>query len=122
MYHGDYQYYLDKSAATSAREALTAGRTDEKKASVVPPQNRKRLEAEARQARSRQQKRVAELEKRVAGLEKKQIELTAILENPEMYKDAGKAVAVNRELMDVVEDIERATAEWEEAASVLMNR
>src|SRR5207249_1494731 len=57
MFHGDYQYYLEKSAGTP----------------VVPPaavvakpksdrREQKRLEAEARQARSRQQHAVRELE------------------------------------------------------------
>ena len=34
-------------------------------------------------------------------------------------KDAGKAVAINRDLTHVVDDLARATAEWEQAAAKL---
>src|SRR5690606_1886296 len=56
-YAGDYQYYLDKSKATSAREALTAGAKEEikTKKEARPGESRKdqkRREAQERQARS----------------------------------------------------------------------
>jgi ATP-binding cassette subfamily F protein 3 len=126
-YHGDYQYYLEKSAATSAQAALTAG-TAKTSAPVVktPSVNRreqKRLEAEERQARSRerqaQQHTVRELEKETARLEQLQKEITAELENPETYHKPGRAVAVNRELSAVTEDLARVVADWEQAASRL---
>src|SRR5207247_4115625 len=61
-YPGDYQYYLDKTAAESARAALTAGkRTAQFKDGLAErpdakAREQKRLEAEQRQARSRQRK------------------------------------------------------------------
>ncbi len=65
-YSGDYQYYLDKTSATSARAALTAGtpRPESQPTAVAAkPASRskeqKRLEAEQRQARSRVAKRAA---------------------------------------------------------------
>ena len=76
-------------------------------------------EAEARQARSKRQKIVAALEKDVIRLEELQKSLAAKLEDPETYKDAGKAVAINRELQQVVEDLALVTAEWEKAATQL---
>lgn len=122
-YHGDYQYYLDRTAAVSARDAITAGGAPASAPTpvkpAVPEKDRKRLEAEARQAKSRQKKAVADLEGQVTRLEQRQRELTAALEDPETYKDAGKAVAVNRELMHVVEDLAKATSAWEEAAAQL---
>src|SRR5213593_4584512 len=68
-YPGDYQYYLDKSAAVSERAGLTAGVSRE---SVSAPgrdelrpsrdrRDQKRLEAEQRQARSRQRKAQREI-------------------------------------------------------------
>ena len=127
LYHGDYQYYLDKSAATSAQAALTAG-TAKTSAPVAktPSVNRreqKRLEAEERQARSRErqavQHTVRELEKEIARLEQLQKEFTAELEDPETYQKPGRAVAVNRELSAVTEDLARVVADWEQAASRL---
>src|SRR4029079_10322287 len=97
FYPGDYDYYLDKSKATSAQTALTAGRG-------VPEVNRfafakvrkqagpilrkqkeqKRLKAESRnavaKARREKEKRVHELEMKIAALEGQQKELAAALE------------------------------------------
>ena len=128
-YHGDYQYYLDKSSATSAQSALysadrataNSGAGDE--APRMTSRERKRMEAEARQARSRAMREekqvVAKLEAEIARLEQLQTELTAELEKPETYQKPGQAVAINRELLDVVGDLARFTAEWETAATRL---
>jgi ATP-binding cassette subfamily F protein 3 len=129
-YHGDYQYYLEKSAATSAQAALTAGAGKAATPAIVPAERsrvkdreRKRVEAEARQARSRErqtlQHTVRELEREIARLEQLQKEFTAELENPETYQKPGRAVAVNRELSAVTEDLARTVADWEEAGTRL---
>lgn len=132
-FHGDYQYYLDKTSSTSAREALTAGNqladgrpeTDglSQPSGRAKTKEQKRLEAEARNARSRdrrvQEKLVAQMEQEVERLEKRQKELAADLEKPETYADTGRAVAINRELAHVVDDLTAATAAWEAAATKL---
>ena len=128
-YPGDYQYYLDKSAAVSARAGLTAGR--EEPAPEVDltirrsakTKEQKRQEAEARQARSKarrdQQSRVHHLEKSIATLEARQVELTAELENPATYEKAGGVMQVNRDLMEVVDELKSLHTQWEEAAAQL---
>ena len=117
-YHGDYQYYLDKAAVQAA---CAAGLP--KPAKPPEEKSKKRLEAEARQARSRErrglEKEVDKLEAEIARLELKQKEFATELENPATYDQPGRAVAVNRELQYVTEDLERATKEWEAAASKL---
>jgi ATP-binding cassette subfamily F protein 3 len=128
-YSGDYQYYLDKTKAVSAREALTAGTRlhDKPKTAEARPaldrKEQKRLEAEHRQARSArrkgQQQLVHKLEKEVAELEKRQTELTAELERQETYDTPGRAMQINRELVEVQDRLEAATKEWEEAATRL---
>ncbi len=128
-YPGDYQYYLDKTKAVSAREALTAGAKPVEKgkaATAVPAVDRKeqkRLEAEQRQARSNRRKGaqqlVHKLEKEVGELEQKQTELTAELEKQETYETPGRAMQVNRELVEVQDRLEEATKEWEAAATKL---
>jgi ATP-binding cassette subfamily F protein 3 len=124
-YAGDYQYYLDKTAATSAREALTAGAKAIQKVNGAERKSartkeQKRLEAEERQARSRERKirqeAVTHLEKSIAALEARQAELTAELENPETYSKPGAAQGINRELSGVIEELETLTHEWEKAA------
>jgi ATP-binding cassette, subfamily F, member 3 len=136
-YPGGYQYYLDKTKATSARAALTSGGSSGKLTNsspnnseriVVPAmkvdrKEQKRLEAQQRQARSgekkAQQQLVHKLEKEIQELEAKQVELTAELENPETYNKPGRAQEINRELAHVQERLAKATPEWEAAESKL---
>jgi len=126
-YAGDYQYYLDKTKAVSAREALTAGAKAETKAvqpkSNVDRKEQKRLEAEQRQARSGkrkgQQQLVYQLEKKIQELEQHQTELTAELEKQETYDNPGRAVVVNRDLVAVQEELAKTTAAWEAAETKL---
>ncbi|HUI07981.1 MAG TPA: ABC transporter C-terminal domain-containing protein [Verrucomicrobiae bacterium] len=100
--------------------ATAAPATDSPRAKA---REQKRFEAEARQARSRErqalQHAVRELEKEIARLEQLQKEFTAELENPETYQKPGRAVAVNRELSSVVEDLARGNVDWEQAAERL---
>jgi ATP-binding cassette, subfamily F, member 3 len=137
-YPGGYQYYLDKTNATSEREALTAGATSpggrlrklssgpDSEAEASSGQNRKdqrRLEAEERQARSRQRKaqqnRVHTLEKRIQELELKQTELVAALEKQETYDTPGLAAGINRELVGIQDELTRLNPEWEREATLL---
>ena len=124
-YAGNYDYYLEKSKASDARAALTAGFTDarpvQQKAAVkvapvapVAP-GKKASPSDVRKFREH----VGLLEKKVVELETKQSEITAELEAPETYADKGKFHHLNRELSTVVDQIASATAEWENAATKL---
>ena len=132
-YPGDYQYYLDKNKALSARAALTAGSATpqaggEARGSAGPRptvdrKEQKRLEAEQRQSRSRvrkgQQQLVFQLEKQIQELEARQAELTAELEKHETYADPRRAVEINRELVGVQDDLTKTSADWEQQATRL---
>ena len=139
-YPGGYQYYLDKTKATSARAALTStgrdvlprvldttGRekvpADRQVSPTISRKDQKRLEAQQRQSRSgekkAQQQLVHKLEKEIQELEAKQVELTAELEKPETYEKPGRAQEINRELAHVQERLATATPEWEAAESKL---
>ena len=131
-YAGDYQYYLEKSKATSARAALTAGEqltnsqpltpdpspvpvSPEKTPTPRKTKEQKRAEAEARQAKSRLKKehesKVAELEKRILALETRLAEITAELEKPETYQANGAAITLTRESATVSATLEQLIAE-----------
>ena len=131
-YAGDYQYYLEKSKATSARAALTAGEqltnsqpvnskpslapvSPEKTPTPRKTKEQKRAEAEARQEKSRlkkaHQSKVAELEKRIHALETRLAEITAELEKPETYQANGAAVTLSRESATVSATLEQLIAE-----------
>jgi ATP-binding cassette subfamily F protein 3 len=121
-YAGNYDYYLDKSKASSARAALTAGFTDarpkqEKPVAQAPAASKvtKPSPGELKKLRTE----VSKLEQRVSELEMKQGELTAELEKPETYTQAGRAQHLNRELSATVDLLHAATAEWEAAATKL---
>jgi ATP-binding cassette, subfamily F, member 3 len=130
FYPGDYDYYLDKSKATSAQTALTAGRDvpeingfavakvrKQTGSGSRKQKEQKRLEAESRnaiaKARREKEKRVHELETKIAALERQQKELAAALEDPAAYEPGGRAVSINRELAAVTSDLARLTNKWE---------
>jgi ATP-binding cassette, subfamily F, member 3 len=133
FYPGDYQYYIDKSKAASARIALTAGSAPSSnshlRSSGVAPtplrgagsRVRKRAEAEARNAISKtkreKDKRLAEIEMQIAALEEQQKELVAALEDPAVYEVGGRAVSINRELSTVTNHLAQLTAEWEDVTA-----
>ncbi len=123
-YAGNYDYYLEKSKASDARAALTAGFTDARPkqtvaaapaAKPVAPAVKKPSANELRKFREH----VGQLEKKVVELEAKQAEITASLEDPETYADKGKFHHLNLELSTVVDEINAATEAWETAATKL---
>lgn len=131
-YPGGYQYYLDKTSATSARAALTAGAPSTASATPIkakpaaPVEDRKeqkRREAAERQARSGARKEaqqlVHQLEKRIADLEARQSMITTELEKPETYHQGGNASILNREMRQNEIELSELTPKWEVAAAKL---
>jgi ATP-binding cassette subfamily F protein 3 len=134
-YPGGYQYYLDKTNATSARAGLTldaGGSTNRfspterqfpKNLNTSSRKEQKRLEAISRQARSSerraQRQRVQVLEQEIQRLESQQAELVAELEKEETYQKPGRANEINRELMTVQERLAELNPQWEEQATKL---
>lgn len=137
-YAGGYDYYLEKSRATSAREALTTGdkledfrptsgsaATSEKRPVMGMKEMKelRRAEAEQRKAIAKakrdREKQATALEMHILGLEGKQKELTASLEDPSVYEAGGNATALNREILAVAAELERLNAEWETLASIV---
>lgn len=137
-YSGDYDYYLAKTAQ-SARDGLTGGGVGGDLAPEVAPsgpasktngdgelsrKEQRRLEAEARQARSRlkreAQQRVKALEDEIATLEAREKELVAELENPATYEVRGRAADINRELANLHQRLPNLHGDWETAATRLL--
>jgi ATP-binding cassette subfamily F protein 3 len=131
-YAGDYDYYLEKSGADSERAALTAGQpiyvAPEAKAkapgaegSARKTKEQKRQEAEERQRRSQERKDLEtalhRAEARVTTLEARRGEITRMMDDPALYqRDPGAVINLNRELAQLTDDLEVATAAWEELA------
>ena len=139
-YAGDYDYYLDKSRATSARAALTSGDKLQnfqpvagigdpgrntngnedvgyRKPGMRETREERRAAAEGRKAEAKlkrdQEKKARDLEMQILNLEGRQKELTEELEKPETYERGGSATLLNRELLTISSDLERLTAAWE---------
>jgi ATP-binding cassette subfamily F protein 3 len=130
-YAGNYDYYLDKSRATSARAALTSGDKLQNFQPAAPElaatarstmgmretREQRRAEAEERKAEAKikreREKKVRDLEMQILTLEGRQRELTDELEKPETYDPGGAATQLNRELQAVTADMKRLTEEWE---------
>jgi ATP-binding cassette subfamily F protein 3 len=124
-YAGNYDYYLEKSKATNARAALTAGFTDAR-----PPDHKgaaKKTEPAASSGGSKltpnqlrkMREEVGQLEKVVSELESKQNDITAALEDPATYADKGKFHHLNLELTALTEQLSNATAKWEAGIEAL---
>jgi ATP-binding cassette subfamily F protein 3 len=126
FYPGNYDYYLEKTEAESELAGLVAG---EKSLDIgrVPgsaSRNReqKRLEADARQVRSRARKDIerelSAIEERILGLECRQKELATSLEQPEVHEDSARALQVTKELKSVTEELHSLSPEWERLVDV----
>ncbi len=134
-YAGDYDYYLRKSQSEDERAALTAGSqlsnarpedakqdkgTSDASNSGYKSKEQKRAEAAERRERAKIRAEVEELEERICKLEDKQRALTHQLEDPDLYEnDAGKVMALNRELIAVGEDLEKLNEAWMAASEKL---
>jgi ATP-binding cassette subfamily F protein 3 len=127
-YAGDYQYFLDKTKANSAKDAITASLTNHQpestggsngggKSPVFRSKEQKRLEAQARQQRSDRKKalniRIGEIESTLAVKEKRNAELVIRLQDSAIWNDTNKAQAVQKEHDDLDRTILTLTQEWE---------
>jgi ATP-binding cassette, subfamily F, member 3 len=136
-YAGDYDYYLGKSRATSARAGLVDSNcrataplaASQPSAGVAPALQKaglretretRRVEADQRKAQAKlkrdREKQVRDLEMQILKLEGRQKELTEELEKPETYERGGAATQLNRELQAIAADLERLNSEWEKLA------
>jgi ATP-binding cassette subfamily F protein 3 len=135
-YSGDYDYYLEKSGALSARTGLIAGEqlTDSRppeapaaprapSSSPAKSKEQKRREAEERQAvsaaRKKAQAHLGQIEREIADLEQKHKEVLAKMEAPETYQEGGDAVRLNRELIEHTQKLEKLNEDWEDASADL---
>ena len=114
-YPGGYDYFLEKTAADpdqlnngsaepSSSRPQTNGRNQEKE--------RKRLEAEARQQRSKNERelrsKLAEVETRILRLEERQQELVATLQ-----ESSGSTSEQSLELKEIADELTALMPEWE---------
>jgi ATP-binding cassette subfamily F protein 3 len=134
-YMGDYEFYLHKTASTSARAALTAGGTKQSKKAVKEAKKKAKAEAQndngqssrgqgnkgqsPRAVMQKQQKVVKKIEDQIETAESRQAELTAELELPQTWGDQKRAADLNKELDASKQRSTELTAKWELEAARL---
>lgn len=130
-YTGGYDYYLEKSEAVSERAGLVAAglsnhRPEESNGdgestrSTMSAKDRRREAAAQREAERAAKKQVERLEAQIIELEEQQAELTAKLENPDLYADPKRAKSVRQQLDTIVAELKQVNTAWETAAENLI--
>ncbi len=146
-YAGDYDYYLEKrdveagverqapsgyrasgpsAGSPGVEEQVAAGR---RQLAAPGPKARtkegRRVEAEARQRKSREiaplRTRLKELEAEIAKIEARARDLTDQMANPDLYRDGDRAREVARERKALEEQAAALYGKWEELALRLEN-
>ncbi len=119
-YH-QLQLASDAEAAASpvALPLCGAGGEGRGQGSVLSDKDRRRAEADARNARHRIEKplrdEIVRLEERIAALEQDERDATAALADPALYQDFARAKPLIERQHAAKEELERLYAEWEEA-------
>ena len=130
-YAGDYDYYREKSGATSAEANLTQAQplplpttrplVNATSGSGRKSKEQKRQEAVERQARARRRReleaQIAESEARILHLESRREALIKLLEDPSTYtENRSQAIEWNRELAEIEDLLPDTNAKWEALA------
>ncbi len=129
FYSGNYDYYLEKTGTESAVAGLVADGKSivaEKSSGSAPKvREQKRLEADARQSRSRAkqelQRDLSTIEKRILELELRQKELTGFLEQPDRAESSVHPAQTGRELTTLAQELESLSLEWERLVDIAQN-
>jgi ATP-binding cassette subfamily F protein 3 len=120
-YTGNYSDYLEKRDAESEFIARTNQKTGkaENVSSTKKTKEQKRLEAEARQAvskeRNRLKKLIHELEEQIEAYESKKEEMEFNMSLPEIYENGEEVELLQKEYARINATLEDAYRKWEEA-------
>jgi ATP-binding cassette subfamily F protein 3 len=134
-YDGNYSYYLQKRDSVGVLGAGVEKKVEPEKTAkpvtveapapggVKKTKEQKRLEAEARQAVSRERnklkKAVTELEETIDTMETRKAELEEQMARPETYDNSDLAVKLQKEYAEVTRSLEVSNGKWETALTEL---
>ncbi|HPG37757.1 MAG TPA: ATP-binding cassette domain-containing protein [bacterium] len=112
-YAGNYTHYLERRD----QQQLAIKKTDIPTLTGKKSKEEKRLQAEARQAISKQrnqmEKEIGALESRIGQLENRIAEIETLMADPELYKNEEKAVAIPKEYAAAKKQLEADLQSWE---------
>jgi ATP-binding cassette subfamily F protein 3 len=129
FYSGNYDYYLEKTGTESAVAGLDAdGRsvvTEPGSGFGPKAREQKRLEADARQIRSRARqdldRDLSTIEGRIVELELRQKELTSFLQQPDSSENSVRPAQAGRELTSLTQELEALSLQWERLVDTTQN-
>lgn len=118
-YTGNYSYYLQKRDAEPEFISLAQEKSEKAQgsASAKKTKEQKRLEAQARQAiskdRNRLKKKISSLEKDIERWESRKEEIEFEMALPETYEDGERVVILQKEYAGLKNDLEDLYRRWE---------
>ena len=126
LFPGDYRYYMERlereeaGLETSAPSERTSERTEIKKPATVSSgkvswEEQKKLDAQKR----KMERTVNALEEEILATEEKKSVLENSMANPDVYSNAVKAKAVQKEIDELNSKLDELNKQWEEAAEAL---
>ena len=126
LFPGDYRYYMERlereeaGLETSAPSERTSERTEIKKPATVSSgkvswEEQKKLDAQKR----KMERTVNALEEEILATEEKKSVLENSMANPDVYSNAVKAKAVQKEINELNSKLDELNKHWEEAAEAL---
>ncbi len=117
-YLGNYSNYLEKRKSESSKDTETETK-DRPHPVGRKTKDQKRLEAEARQAVSRERNRldkeIVDSETAIEKLEVRKREIENELTRPETYQETQRAILIQKEYTQVKKDLDNLYAKWEES-------
>ena len=127
QYEGNYSDYLRLKEARyhteQSEKAEAKAQSGGSKKASKKSKEQKRLEAEARQKISKQRKilseQIEQLESLIEAGEKRKSELEQILADPITYQDNNRAVQLQKEYKQLLDDLARWETDWESAQLAL---
>ncbi len=122
-YQGNYSLYLEKRQVQALVQPAAAPGVKENLPKILrsgkKTKEQKRLEAEARQAVSKElnrlKKEIEVLEENISKLETRITEIETLMAKPETYDDKKMTVSLQKEYAGQKKELEQANQRWEEA-------
>jgi ATP-binding cassette subfamily F protein 3 len=118
-YSGNYSYYLKKRESQAESISRDVSKEKTQPAGNKKTKEQKRLEAEARQAISKEMNRfkqeVERLEEKISGLETRIAEIETKMASPGTYRDKPLTISLQKEYAVAKKELLKSNEKWEDA-------
>ena len=111
IYLGNYDYYVEKKMKMLELSALEKKNIEQKQEQKSSKQAYL-LEKETQKQERHYKRQMTKIEKNIEALEKTVTEKETLLFQPDVYQDHKKANAINQEIKEIREEIDKLMEEW----------